>query len=40
MGNCTLLNPGNVTGDLYPPTFAVWDTGSDKLELMRIHDLK
>jgi len=38
--NCVLLNPGNVAGELYPPTFAVWETGGDKFELMRIHDLK
>lgn len=37
---CTLLNPGNVTGDLYPPTFAVWNTEDDKFELVRIHNLK
>lgn len=37
---CTLLNPGNVTGDLYPPTFAIWNTEDDKFELVRIHNLK
>jgi hypothetical protein len=36
---CTLLNPGNVTGDFYPPTFAVWNTANDKFELIRIHGL-
>lgn len=40
IGSCEVLNPGNVTGDLYPPTFAVWDTGGDKFELIRIHELK
>jgi len=39
IGNCTLLNPGNVTGDFYPPTFAVWDTTNNNFELKRIHDL-
>jgi len=37
---CTILNPGNVTGDFYPPTFAMWDTENDKFELIRIHGLK
>ncbi len=40
VGQCTLLNPGNVTGDFYPPTFAIWHTESDKFELVRIHSLK
>ncbi|PIP26971.1 MAG: hypothetical protein COX30_04370 [Candidatus Moranbacteria bacterium CG23_combo_of_CG06-09_8_20_14_all_39_10] len=37
---CTMLNPGNVTGDFYPPTFATWETENDKFELIRIHDFK
>jgi uncharacterized protein len=40
IGNCTMLNPGNVTGDLYPPTFAVWNAENNKFELIRIHNLK
>ncbi len=40
INNCTILNPGNVTGDFYPPTFAVWNTENDKFELIRIHKLK
>ena len=36
----TILNPGTVTGDFYPPTFAVWNTETDKFELIRIHNLK
>jgi len=40
IGNCTMLNPGNVTGDFYPPTFAVWDTKNNNFELKRIHELK
>jgi len=40
VGKCTLLNPGNVTGDFYPPTFAVWNTENDKFELIRIHNLQ
>jgi len=40
IGNCKVLNPGNVAGEIYLPTFAVWDTKDDKFELMRVHDLK
>lgn len=40
IGNCRILNPGNVAGEIYLPTFAVWDTESDKFSLIRIHDLK
>ena len=36
---CTILNPGNVAGDIYPPTFAVWDTEKNSFELIRIHNL-
>lgn len=39
VGNCRMLNPGNVAGEIYPPTFAVWETSSDKFELIRIHGL-
>jgi len=39
IGNCTMLNPGNVTGDFYPPTFAVWDTNSNHFNLLRINSL-
>jgi hypothetical protein len=38
--NCTMLNPGNVAGEIYPPTFAVWDMGNDKFVLIRINELK
>lgn len=37
---CTMLNPGNVAGEIYPPTFAVWETNNDKFSLIRIHELK
>ena len=37
---CTMLNPGNVAGDIYPPTFAVWNTKDNSFKLLRIHDLK
>ncbi len=38
----TLLNPGTTGGEIYPPTFAIWDTTKDKepFHLNRIHDLK
>jgi len=39
IGNCKMLNPGNVAGDIYPPTFAVWDTENDSFKLIRVHDL-
>jgi hypothetical protein len=39
-GNCVILNPGNVAGEIYPPTFATWNTDDDKFELSRIHNLK
>lgn len=40
VGSCKMLNPGNVAGEIYPPTFAVWNTENDKFELIRIHGLK
>lgn len=40
INNCIILNPGNVAGELYPPTFAVWETKNDNFELIRIHELK
>ncbi|KKR20445.1 MAG: phosphodiesterase, MJ0936 family protein [Candidatus Moranbacteria bacterium GW2011_GWA2_39_41] len=40
VGSCTMINPGNATGDFYPPTFATWNTETGKFELKRIHDLK
>lgn len=39
VGNCKMLNPGNVAGEIYPPTFAVWDTKNDEFELVRIHNI-
>jgi uncharacterized protein len=35
----TMLNPGNVAGEIYPPTFAIWNTKDDKFELICIHNL-
>lgn len=40
IGKCKMLNPGNVAGEIYLPTFAVWNTDNDKFELIRIHELK
>lgn len=40
VSNCKMLNPGNVAGEIYPPTFAVWDTKDDKFTLIRIHNLR
>ncbi len=40
IGNCALLNPGNVAGEIYPPTFAVWDVDADEFNLIRVRDLK
>lgn len=37
--NCKMLNPGNVAGEIYPPTFAAWNTETDTFKLIRIHDL-
>ena len=33
VGNCRLVNPGEVAGQRYKPTFALYDTETDKLEL-------
>ena len=33
IGNCLLVNPGNGAGIMFRPTFAVYDTEKDKLEL-------
>ncbi len=40
INNCTMLNPGNAAGEIYPPTFAVWETASDKFNLIKISGLK
>lgn len=36
----SLLNPGTTAGEIYPPTFAVWETENGKFSLIRVHDLK
>jgi len=35
-----MLNPGNVAGQFFPATFAVWNTEDDKFELVRVDGLK
>ena len=40
IGQCKMLNPGNVAGEIYLPTFAVWDTGDDSFKLIRVHNLE
>lgn len=40
INNCVMLNPGNVAGEIYLPTFAIWDIDDDKFTLERIHQLK
>jgi hypothetical protein len=35
-----MLNPGTTGGEIYAPTFAVWNVEEGKFELIRIHDLK
>jgi hypothetical protein len=35
-----MLNPGNVAGEIYLPTFAVWEVESNNFELIKIHDLE
>lgn len=39
ISNCKMLNPGTLAGEIYPPTFAVWETENDKFELIRIETL-
>lgn len=33
VGNCKLANPGELAGQRFKPTFAIYDTETDKLEL-------
>jgi uncharacterized protein len=40
IGNCKILNPGNVAGEIYPATFAVWNTENSNFDLIRIAELK
>lgn len=40
VGHCVVLNPGNVAGEIYLPTFAIWNTDNGHFDLIRVHDLK
>lgn len=37
--NCTLLNPGNVANQIYPPTFSIWNIDNNDFDLVRINGL-
>lgn len=37
---CEMLNPGNVSNQIYSPTFAVYDSLTEKFSLIRINELK
>ncbi len=39
VGNCRLVNPGEVAGQRFKPTFAVYDTEKDFLELKILEKL-
>lgn len=39
IGNCRLINPGNLAGIFYKATFAVYNTGDRKLELKILEKL-
>lgn len=39
IGKCRLVNPGEVAGQRYKPTFALYDTETDKLELKILETL-
>ncbi len=40
INGCEMLNPGNVAGQFFPATFAVWETEINKFELIKIDQLK
>ncbi len=39
VGNCRVVNPGELAGVFHKPTFAVYDTETDKLELKIVETL-
>ena len=39
IGNCRLVNPGELAGQRYKPTFAIYDTDTDFLELKILEKL-
>jgi len=40
LGNCRLANPGELSGQFHKPTFAVYDTDTDNLELKILEKLE
>jgi hypothetical protein len=38
-GNCRMINPGEAAGQFYKPTFAVYDTATENLELKILEKL-
>ena len=38
-GNTHMINPGELAGQFYKPTFAIYDTDSEKLELKILEKL-
>lgn len=39
IGSCQLVNPGELAGQRYKPTFAIYDTENDRLELKILEKL-
>lgn len=39
-GSCRMINPGELAGQFYKPTFAVYDTATGKLELKILDNLE
>jgi len=39
VGNCHMINPGELAGQFYKPAFAVYDTSTGKLELKILEKL-
>jgi len=39
VGNCKMINPGELAGQFYKPTFAVFDTATESLELKVLETL-
>lgn len=38
-GQCRIINPGEAAGQIFKPTFAIYDTATDRLELKIIEKL-
>ncbi|MBU4274610.1 metallophosphatase family protein [Patescibacteria group bacterium] len=39
-GDCRMINPGEAAGQIYKPTFAIYDTNTDRLELKILEKLE